>query len=201
MRSSQRWSADKTMNKSEKYIANSIKSWVWSGFYDRDRIHEMIEDIMEDDADETMLRRLIDSELEKRHSEEQNWPEETDCDRLDKVFAMLTQQKIVALQNAGYTTSDGHSDVGQVLSEKPKGYYKGYCFYHGQDLERVVSGDDLYLAFGDLKDTAEGKKLVAAAICSALEQHGFQYEWKGDVTKRIRVLGINWQRRFCSTER
>jgi hypothetical protein len=39
------------MNDTNKYTLDSIKTLVWSGFYDLEDVNEMIEDILEDDAD------------------------------------------------------------------------------------------------------------------------------------------------------
>jgi len=134
----------KSMNENEKYIADSINTWIWSGFYEREQVQEMIEDILEVDVDEVMLRKHIDSEWAKKKGSESSWPGETDCNRLDNAFSDLNRLMIVALQNAGYTTSDGHEEVGAVLAKRPKGTFIGYCFYHGQDLERAVKGDKLF---------------------------------------------------------
>lgn len=34
------------MNEDEQYIADSIKTWVWSGFYTEDKIQKMMNDIL-----------------------------------------------------------------------------------------------------------------------------------------------------------
>jgi hypothetical protein len=137
------------MNESESYIYDSIKTWVWSGFYSADEVYEMIEDILEDDADEQLLRSLIDPEFEKKLTAEKDWPQQTDCDRLDFAFESLNSNGIIALHNAGYTMSDGLSDVSEKLHEKERDQIKGYCFYHGQDVERAVLGDGLMIAYGN----------------------------------------------------
>jgi len=51
------------------------------------------------------------------------------------------------------------------------------------------------LAFGDMKDTDEGKATIAASIVRALEQHGFEVDWSGSVQTKINVPEITWQRR------
>ncbi|WP_217605708.1 hypothetical protein [Chitinophaga sp. GbtcB8] len=69
---------------------------------------------------------------------------------------------IIALHNAGYTRQDGESDCGHIYSElKAEGITtRGYCFYHTQDLERVIEGHELYVAFG----TFEADSGAVAAI-------------------------------------
>ena len=184
------------MNDDERYLADQIGIWVWSGFFDRDEVNGFLDDVLEGDVDESMLRTLIEEEFQRKAAEEKHWPPCTDCDRLDDVFRDLNGALIIALQNAGYTASDGHDDVGEIHAKQPHGTYKGYCFYHGQDLERAVAGEGLFFAFGDMKDTDAGKIAIAATIIATLERHGFVVEWNGSVQTRIRVPKINWQRRL-----
>lgn len=47
------------MNDTDKYILDVIKSCVWSGFYDTADVHQVIDDILENDADEPMLRAAV----------------------------------------------------------------------------------------------------------------------------------------------
>lgn len=37
------------------YILDSIRTWVWSGFYSPDEVDLMIDDILEEGADEEMI--------------------------------------------------------------------------------------------------------------------------------------------------
>ncbi|MES2105043.1 MAG: hypothetical protein V4634_13580 [Pseudomonadota bacterium] len=109
----------------------------------------------------------------------------------------MNDSMIIALQNAGYTTDDGLDDVSEIHATQPHGTYRGYCFYHGQDLARAVAGDGLMFAYGDMKDTEEGKTAIAAVIIDALERHGFAVEWNGSIQTKIKVPEIQWQRRLA----
>ena len=185
------------MNEDELYLAEQIKSWVWSGFYDSRAANECLDDVLDGDVDEAMLRDLIAQELHKKQAQEKDWPLQTDCDRLDAVFADLNGAMVIALQNAGYTTDDAFDDVGEIHAQQPDGTYRGYCFYHGQDLERAVAGEGIMLSFGDLQDTDEGKAAIAALIITTLQRHGFVAEWNGSVQTRINVPHSHWQRRLA----
>src|SRR5579864_2150430 len=99
------------MNDTEEYVLGCIKKWVWSGFHSPDEVEMMMEDILEPGCDEEMLRAAILPEFRLKRDTEAGWPEVTDCDKLDRVFRELDELGICALQNAGYTQSDGHSDV------------------------------------------------------------------------------------------
>src|SRR5262245_49216644 len=116
------------MNDTEKYILDTIKTCVWSGFYDEDDVQQVIDDVLEEEADEEMLRAAVAPEFEKKAAAERTWPAETDCDRLDQAFETMNASGIIALQNAGYTMSDGLDDVGELVHERGRKNTKGYCF-------------------------------------------------------------------------
>ena len=184
------------MNESETYIASCIHTWAHSGFYTRDEANEFLCDILENDVNEKNMRDLIESEFTAKEALESEWPPITDCDKLDMVFAELNSDMIISIQNAGYTMSDGLDDVGEVHSRKPHGTYAGYCFYHGQDLDRAIATGELMIAFGDMKDTPDGKKTIANKILAAMERHGIRAIWEGNVNNRIKIPKIQWQRRY-----
>ena len=51
------------MSETDDYILQTIRTWVWSGFYSPDQVDEMIDDLLEDDSNETMLRAAIGPEF------------------------------------------------------------------------------------------------------------------------------------------
>jgi len=186
------------LNETDKYILDSIHSWVWSGFYSPEEVNEMIDDILEADAHEQMLRAAVAPEFAKKQQAEQTWPAITDCNRLDNAFAALDQRGILCLQNAGYTMSDGHDDANELLSKQPRGRYFGYCFYHGQDLERAVKGGGLMLAFNHVDGNVPDKIKVGNAVKEELERNGFVLDWKGTAEERIGIPKFDWKRRSKS---
>lgn len=184
------------LNDTDKYILDSIHTWVWSGFYSPEEVDGMIDDILEDDADEKMLRAAVNPEFAKKRKAESEWPETTACDRLDSAFEALDKLGILCLHNAGYTMSDGHSDAGELLADQPKGRYFGYCFYHGQDLERAVQGEGLMLAFDHVDGDVPDKVKVGKMMKEELERVGFALVWDGTTNTRINIPNFDWKRRF-----
>jgi hypothetical protein len=183
------------VTQSEEYVANCIRTWVWSGFHAEAEMEEMIEDVIDEDCDVDFLQSLVKPEFRRKLDAQATWPEITACDRLDKVFYHLHEDGICALANAGYTMSDGHTDVTEVVAGAPEGHYHGYCFYHGQDVERAVQGQGLSIAFGDLEGDPERDVQVGHHVRNALQQAGFVVEWDGTRKKRIDLPSFDWKRR------
>jgi hypothetical protein len=172
-----------------------------SGFYDEDEIIEIVCESMFEpgEVNEAEVSEAVDAAFDALEEEQKSWPEVTDCDRLDEAFDAIDARGVIALQNAGYTQSDGFDDFQEALEEHPKPEtVKGYCFYQGQDLERAVLGDGLYLAFGPVdsdKEAADGPA-IGKIVREELERAGFKVEWDGTFAQRIFVPKIKWQRRL-----
>ena len=184
------------MNDTETYILNCIRYWTWSGYYQEDQAQEMLEDILEEDVDEDAMRAAISAEFDKKAQAEDGWPDLTDCDRLDVVFRALDEDGICAVQNAGYTMSDGYSEVAEAVHERGLEHYHGYCFFHGQDIERAIDGHGLMLAFGNLDDNEAKAVRAGQAIVAELRKAGFETSWDGTTKQRIEIPKIDWKRRY-----
>jgi hypothetical protein len=178
--------------------AEYVQRYIRAGFHTPDEIERIVgRDIFGGKLAAGPLRAVIAQERQQQLAEEATWPKETDCDRLDAVFATLERQGIVALQNAGYTMSDGLSDVFSVYHQAggPASEFNGYCFYHGQDLESAIEIGCLHLAFGATDDSPIKGVRVGRRIKGVLEATGFSVAWDGSIETRILVTGIRWQRR------
>ena len=185
----------------EAAAEQAIRLCVRSGFYDVEQIVEMVSETIfaPESVDEDWLRGEIDAAFAEHRRMAAGWPDQTDCDRLDRVFASLNNQDIVAIQNAGYTQSDGISDAKEayVAAGGKNSNIKGYCFYHGQDLERAVKGEGLWLAFGCFA-ADEGRGVdIGRRVVTAAEVEGFNTKWDGTVATRILLQNIHWQRRLA----
>lgn len=191
-------SKEATMNEVDQYILDTIKSHVWGGFDTPDDIQEVISDLLEEGADEKMLRESVNTEFMKKLEAEKSWPKVTDIDRLESVFLTLKTNGILCLHNAGYTMSDGHEDSNEALSSYPKDKFFGYCFYHGQDLERAVSGEGLMLAYDHVNGDVPEKIDVAQTIQKALKKAGFDVEWDGTTNQRLSIPKFDWKHRANS---
>lgn len=150
-----------------------------------------------EECDSEWLRTIIATAMNEKENEQATWPDLTDCDRLDEVFDILENSGILALQHAGYTQSNGLDDVTQFYHEEggEESGITGYCFYHGQDLERLLETGDLYLAFGAIDGDENRGVDIGHRIKGVFETAGFDIEWNGSMETRLLVKGIHWQRR------
>ena len=180
-------------------VIEAVNFHVRSGFPDADEIAEIIDETVLEpgEVDQDWLRTVIAGAFAEKQREEATWPKETDCDRLDQLFDALNEDGIIALQNAGYTQSDGISDVTEEYLEAgvEDSGVTGYCFYHGQDLERVVESGDLWLTFGDIDGDDDKGIQIGHRIKKAAEAKGFEVEWDGSIETRLLMKGIDWKRR------
>ena len=183
----------------ESLARKVVRQLVWSGFHGPDDIVEIIDEAVFEPGqiDHGWLRAEIDEAFREKQAEERTWPEVTDCDRLDHVFDALEAQGILSLQNAGYTQGDGLADVAQFYNEAggEQSGIEGYCFYTGQDLERVMESGQLWLAFGHVDGEDGPGEEIGRRIKAAFETAGFKVEWDGSIKTRLLVTGIRWQRR------
>lgn len=174
-----------------------------SGFEAPERVVELLcEEMYEPGAlDASEVAASVKEAFKALEDEMQAWPEITDCDRLDQVFASLNSEGIVSVQNAGYTQSDGFEAVKEAARSRPdQERLIGYCFYHAQDLERAMSGAGLYLAFGPRSPAREQEDgpLIGATIVQALRGSGIAAEWNGSFEERIHLPILDWKRRPVS---
>ena len=191
------------MTENEAFIYESIENQVRMGFLPLDEIKDNILDEIEDnefenEISEDWATQHIEAEWNSRLNETKTWKTPTDTERLIAAFDELCDQNIIALHNAGYTTSDGEYEVVDVERKlRDNGIVSdGYCFYHEQDLSRAIAKEDpsLYIAFqkvdneDDAVTIAVGKKVV-----EVLKKHQFEVDWNESPTTKILIPNFKWE--------
>jgi hypothetical protein len=170
------------------------------GFLSEPELFESLCDMFYDepDLDKDWLRTQVTEHYQIRQEESKSWPSPTDFDRLDKSFEALAQKSIVCLHNAGYTRQDGEGDSQQAIEKLNQVgiNIKGFCYYHSQDLARVVDPQqkDLFLGFDSLAHDEEQTIEIANTIISILAENKFSVTWSGSVEERIEIKNVNWQK-------
>lgn len=144
--------------------------------------------------------RVAPEVLAAVEAESRTWQVPTDNDRLDRAFAALERDGIVARQNFTCCQSCGHAEIGDEI-EAARGPVSGYVFFHCQDTESAADGGGLFLAYGAVmpKCTPDvewdrASKDVAGRVVTALRREGLDAHWDGNLSRRIQVPLV-WRRR------
>jgi hypothetical protein len=179
---------------------DDIRTLVRSGFYDKEELVTVFceERYEPGELSPDEVSAALDCEFERLDIEKEAWPAETDCDRLDRAFEAIGERGIIALQNAGYTQSDGYEEVQEAYCDvEDEDQIIGYCYYHGQDLEHAVRGEGLHVAFGPAEPEDEETQgpVIGRIVCEELRRAGLEVQWDGTFKQRIYLPKICWQRR------
>ena len=169
---------------------DEINTLVRGGYEAPERLVEILTEEMYEpgELDEDEVQAFVDQCVALLERSKAGWPTVTDCDRLDRAFDQMVMQGVMGLQNAGQTQSDGYQDVQEALRGREDVHlFIGYCFFHGQDLERAVRGGGLHLAFGPLDPQLEASLglEVGQRVVRALAAAGLHAKWDGTFSQRI----------------
>ena len=182
----------------DEFYREQLRLLIWSGFFNEDDLEEYLSDFDHDQEARQFAGALAGfarGQFAAKREAEARWPKRTDPDRIDTAFVRLQGSGILGLANAGYTMSDAHDDAWAVIDSAAPGTYRGYCFYHGQDVERVVEGGPLWLGFDVVAGGAEAKLEVGREVVAAMRAEGLQTSWNDDPERRIDLTGLDWKRR------
>ncbi|MFD2942007.1 DUF6891 domain-containing protein [Flavobacterium notoginsengisoli] len=199
------------MTEDEEFIYESIFNQVRMGFLSiddiKDNIMEEIEDNeFEEEISEEWAFEKIDNEYQKLLTESKHWKSPTDTERLINAFDELCDQNIVALHNAGYTTSDGEYEVVEVERElRENGVTSdGYCFYHEQDLAAAIDPENpsLYIAFQKVDNSDSAVTIeVGKKVAEVLRNNGFEVKWEETASRKIEIPNFRWQQIYNEDSR
>lgn len=141
--------------------------------------------------------RLVADEWSRQLRAQADWPEVTDCDRLDAAFSELEERRIIARQNFWCCQSCGLSNIWTEADDWGQSP-RGYVFFHQQATESATEGDDLWLSYGSTDQQDDTVAAVANEAVEVLRSHGLDASWNGDRAKKIHVP-VTWQRRLPPT--
>ena len=175
-----------------------IERYVRYGFYRPGEVERIVgDDVLGGEVPRKRVRELVEAEVAQQKAEQEAWPAVTDCDRLDRAFAALRSDGVLAIHNAGMTPSEGIDEVSEqyrAAGGKKSGIV-GYCFYHRQDMEYALKHRALGLAYGAIDGDAVRGAEIGKCVRDALVSAGLRVFWSGSIDDKMDVAGINWQRR------
>lgn len=194
------------MTENEKYIYETFMNSIKSGFSSLEDIIDETLELVEDEGWENeipgeWIHENITREYDKHITKSKTWERPTHPDRLLAAFDNLLRRKIVALHNAGYTQQDALYDVKEVWEdlEDADTHPVGYCFYHGQDIERALEDNVLCIGFYGKKENNDKEAImIGNTIVGVLKDAGFTVNWNNTASKRIEIRDFNWHNAFTS---
>jgi len=145
-------------------------------------------------------------------AEKASWPDETDCDRLSRVEAVLRDRGILLWQVSPCCDTCSGAELPDRIDEidgRHPGFrdrVRGYAFFIEQNMPDMLAKSthlSVYLAYGwfspDASDVdparyEENALGIAHEICDCLREHDFEVNWNGNFDRKI-GLSLNWQRR------
>ena len=189
-------------------ILDLIHTSIKSGFMDTAEIFNDVNDVFyEEPYNESWVRQQIKTQYSNKIKEQRKWPAVTDFDKLVMAFDSLNSSGIISLHNAGLTEDEAEGDCDDINGELTTKDISpiGYCYYHRQDVERVIEDGHLFIGFGDFNDDQSDVLQVGNKIVSLLQREGFKINWDKNPESRIEITNIKWQKRFgnenCSKEK
>lgn len=187
------------------WLRNQLRRDIAAGFQSRDEILQSAEDCFEHDLPDGEARGLAEEMLPELFAEHEaaqaDWPDRTDCDRLDAAFAALEQGGIISRQNFSCCGTCGTGEIWDEIDavKEAGGATRGYTFYHMQDTESAAQGSGLYLNYGACEEGEDAALGVASEIVAELERQGLTTNWNGSWNQRIGVT-LDWKRRRSLAE-
>lgn len=185
-------------------IREWIKEYLREGFakgLPPSQVRDFVFDVLSGEMPDGELSAQIDAALPvieaERASQMAQWPEVTDCDRLDAAFDELKAAGIIAEQNYWCCQTCASGDVHAALKKARKSggaVPRGYIYYHEQDTEGAIHGEGLFLAYGAEQRDKAANLAIAREVVETLQKHGLAPDWNGNLNTRIQVP-VDWKRR------
>ncbi|MFI6853368.1 DUF6891 domain-containing protein [Streptomyces sp. NPDC050416] len=153
-----------------------------------------------DDGEETapvsqeQARELVERLWLERLAEQEKWAGPTGPDRLERAFAALDDDGIVAREHFTCCRGCGMSEIGAEADGKPGA--RGFVFFHQQGTRAAAQGHGLSLYYGGFDDSEETTKAVGHEVVAALVAAGLSAEWDGDPGKSIDIAPLEWRKRL-----
>ncbi len=180
-------------------ILEQVKLDVQIGFEQEEELFESIVEIFcdEESLDASWLRTEISKRLSHHLKQAESWQRPTDFERLSNVFDQLNLEGIVSLHKAGFTRQDAEGDCTEIMDKlrSLRINVKGYCYYHAQDVERLIDGQEgLMLGYDGFEQNDDLAMHVARRIVEELRKNQFDVKWSGSLDSRIEIVSFDWKK-------
>lgn len=182
-------------------LEDFITEQVAAGYFDDRTIIRLAAQMYDDMGTKATLQKLAKPILARARAahkrDQKSWPAITDNVRLDRAFADLQKDGILARQNFWCCgTCGGDAVVDEIArANKRKHTFDGYTYFHEQDTAIAVLGHGLNLGYGTPDFEPKESVAIGLLVVKALRKHGLKPQWSGDLEDHIHIP-MNWQRKF-----
>ncbi|MGW2407721.1 DUF6891 domain-containing protein [Streptomyces sp. NPDC001739] len=168
--------------------------------------HEVVRDVQdgfdpaEAEVSKEEARRIVAQLWEQRLTEQAEWPEVTDPDRVARAFAALADQGLTARMDFTCCSSCA---LGEIGGERAEGD-RGFVFFHHQDTAAAAEGHGLAVRYGvypgpgqDATEVPDEQRAeVGRTVAEALAGAGLPVRWDGDPDRVIDLAPLDWRKRL-----
>ncbi|KOG39191.1 DUF6891 domain-containing protein [Streptomyces resistomycificus] len=130
----------------------------------------------------------------ERVEQQEAWSGPTDPDRLERAFAALEGEGVVAREDFTCCRSCGMAEIGAEADGRDG--VRGFVFFHQQGTRAAAEGHGLSLYYGGFDDSEATTTAVGHQVVAALTAAGLSARWDGDPAKAIDVTPLNWRKRL-----
>ncbi|KKD08283.1 DUF6891 domain-containing protein [Streptomyces sp. WM6386] len=173
----------------EKYVRETLAD----GYLGLKEIIRETVYMVEDRLTTAQARPIVERLWLERVEEQETWSGPTDPDRLERAFAALEGDGIVARENFTCCGGCGKAEIGAEMADAGA---RGFVFFHYQCTRSAAEHDELTLYYGDIDNSPEATAAVGRKIVAALDAAGLSTEWDGSADKTITITPLVWRKRL-----
>lgn len=158
-----------------------------SGFFSAEEIVEILED------------QFIDEEIDfSQFNISLNDSSNENFSKLERAFAKLSSDGIVAIHNCGYDILEGVGDAFelQVHLLNNKFDAQGFCFYTFEDVEDAIFEKKLKITFGDFENNESKALEIGKIVSETLKDESFTVIWDESINNQIEINPFIWDKSY-----
>jgi hypothetical protein len=187
----------------QSLIKGTVEKIVAEGFPSEEEVIELtITALGGKSKDKELLEevtRLTRQAIKQHLYIQKSWPNETDCDKLDKAFTGMLAEGIIARQNWGETKDKGLALIRELIRAAGTVEKSEYAFYSAAETENALEMGELRIWFGVIPHSGKEKDDLSHKIIAALKTAGLTGAWSGIDNEPILLADLDWKKRRDET--
>ncbi|GGW83275.1 DUF6891 domain-containing protein [Streptomyces lomondensis] len=182
--------APETAARAEGYVREMLQD----GYLGIDQLVRETVYLMEDGLSSAQARAVVERLWLERVEEQEAWTAPTDPDRLERAFAALDADGVVAREHFSCCRSCGMTEIGAEADGREG--VRGFVFFPYPCTRSAAEGQGLSLYYGGFDGSEETTTAVGRRVVAALTAAGLSTEWDGNPGEAITVTPLTWHKRL-----